>query len=190
MPPVAEAARETGGNPGDPGAASEFLRRYLASEARRLDPAELDLANCPVLDFAEGSRLAVVVSQYDRTVEQDRRYPADPRRQQARLMHLRVKGDLARALLYVLVPGSKILNTLAPRPEAMVPALWFAPLLAPNQWDRLERYSADELGTLVAHSTDPRRLRQPLSDWLGSWAGTLDEERRVVVMRSLGARGE
>src|SRR5262249_6820914 len=138
------------------------------------------------LEFERAITLVREVQNYDRRVEEDRRFADDPIRRNARALHLRVKGDLARALLYVLAPGARILEVLPPRPDALLPALWFAPLLAHGQWYRLELYSLDGLRLLLSHTTDPRRFREPLGSWLESWAaGLADSERRGLVRRFL-----
>jgi hypothetical protein len=175
------SGRSTAGEP-----LSGILKAFLASESRVWDPAQLDIAACPTLALSESLVAIAALRTYDRAVEEDNRFPSDELRQTARREHLNLKGDMARALLYVMAPEDRIVNKFPPREKALVPALWFAPLLNEKQWERFDAYSADTLVQLVRHSVDVRRLRDPLGHWLQQYLGTMGGgERQERISRVL-----
>jgi hypothetical protein len=175
------SGRSTAGEP-----LSGLLKAFLASESRVWDPAQLDIAACPTLALSESLVAIAALRTYDRAVEEDNRFPSDELRQTARREHLNLKGDMARALLYVMAPEDRIVNKFPPREKALVPALWFAPLLNEKQWERFDAYSADTLVQLVRHSVDVRRLRDPLGHWLQQYLGTMGGgERQERISRVL-----
>src|SRR5262249_30009705 len=92
-------------------------------------------------------------------------FVGDPERQQARRLHLRLKGDLARAWLYACAPSTDLLSKLPPREDALPPALWFAPL-APTSFRLWQQYDPDGFGRLVEHSLKPHRNHERVANWL------------------------
>ena len=161
---------------GEPVAAARYLSNFLASADRNLaDPEPADAAWAPI-QGADLEELIQQVRRLDKEAGNSDRFAGDAERRRALQLHLRLKGDLARAWLYAHAPGNVVLQELPPRDDARAPALWFAPVVARSaqSW---KRYSPPDFARLVVHSLAPERRQRRVVEWLESCrdAGLLDE---------------